>query len=133
MASAIPQLVRELEELRGLLRTRQPVLDGYLYQARIRCGRKACRCMSSAHRHSMWCLSYVRDGKSHTKTVPPSALPIVRECCERYRRLRRLRRHVTALADRLTAAIDQHIGTRAAQGWQRFEECKNASTSGTRT
>ena len=132
MPAPIRRLARELAELQSLLRVRRPVLDGYLYRARVRCGRKACRCMNSEHRHSMWCLSYQRDGRSHTRTVPPAALATVRESCARYRGLRRLRHDVAALAGQVTAAIDRHVRTQATRGWERFESAKNPDRCGGR-
>jgi len=99
-------------------------LDASLYQARIRCGRTGCRCMRSTHRHRMWCLSRVRDGKSLTRTVPEAALPEVRQLCAAHRELRAMRRELQRLAREAVALLDQHGRAMATRGWRRFEQLK---------
>ena len=124
MKKLLGSLCREAEGLAAAVRQGGPVLDAYLYQARMRCGKAACRCMDSGYRHRLWCLSYTSDGKSHTRTVPPGAVPEVRAMCEQYRRLRACRKRLLALAGEAAAALDRHVLLQAAQGWQRFEEAK---------
>jgi len=107
-----------------------PLLDAYLYQTHIRCGKSSCRCMNSEYRHSLWCLSYATDGKSHTRTVPKEAVPEVRALCEHYRQLRSHRKQVLSLTEKVVAAMDQHVKQHAADGWQRFEQLKARLRSG---
>jgi hypothetical protein len=80
--------------------------------------------MNSDYRHSLWCLSYVADGKSHTRTVPDEALPEIRAMCEHYRRLRGGRKQLLSLTDQIAAAVDEHIEQHAEQGWEHFEQIK---------
>jgi hypothetical protein len=118
-------LGREAEALAAAVRQGCPVLDAYLYQSSMRCGKAACRCMASDYRHRQWCLSYcTADGKSHTRTVPDEAVIEVREMCEQYRRLRAFRKRLLGLAEEVTAALDRHVQRQAAKGWQRFEQAK---------
>jgi len=124
MEKLLGSLCREVETLAVAVRQDAPILDAYLYEARMRCGKAACRCMDSDYRHRLWCLSYTADGKSHTRTVPPEAVPEVRAMCEQYRQMRACRRRLQALADEAAAALDRHVLIRTAQGWRRFEEAK---------
>lgn len=124
MEKLLGSVCRAAEGLAGAVRQGGPVLDAYLYQARMRCGKAACRCMSSEYRHRQWCLSYTMDGKSHTRTVPDGAVVEVRAMCERYRRLRASRKRLLALAGEAVAALDRQVRLQAAQGWRRFEEAK---------
>lgn len=124
MKKLLGSLCREAEGLATAVRQGGPVLDAYLYQARMRCGKATCRCMDSGYRHRLWCLSYTADGRSHTRTVPEGGVPEVRAMCEEYRRLRACRKRLLALAGEVAAALDGHVQQQAAQGWQRFEEAK---------
>lgn len=124
MKKLLGLLCREADGLAAAVRQGSPLLDAYLYQARMRCGKGACRCMDSDYRHRLWCLSYTADGRSHTRTVPEGAVPQVRAMCEQYRRLRACRKRLLGLAGELAAALDGHVRRQAAQGWQRFEEAK---------
>ena len=124
MKALIEALRREAAALVAADRQGGPVLDAYLYQTHIRCGKPSCRCMNTEYRHSLWCLSYVTDGKSHTRTVPEGAVPEVRALCEHYRRLRSHRKQVLSLTEEVVAAVDQHVKQHAADGWRRFEQLK---------
>jgi hypothetical protein len=119
-------LIRLAKRVAARLEGQAPTIDASLYRARIRCGRKACRCMRSTYRHGMWCLSRVRDGKSMTRTVPEPALAEVRKLCQAHRELRAMRRELPRLAREAMALLDQHGQALAKQGWRRFEQLKEA-------
>jgi hypothetical protein len=106
------------------------LLDAYLYESRIRCGKAGCRCMNSEHRHSLWCVSYSESGKSHTRTVPRDSLREVRSLCERYRALRDVRRRLLALVQEAVAEVDRRVEREAAAGWRRFEQMKACRRQG---
>jgi len=124
MTERIEAMIVEVDSLLEDVREERPLLDAYLYESRIRCGRSSCRCMTSEHRHSRWCLSYLESGKSHTRTVRHEALPEVRALCERYRVLRSRRKQLLARVEEVVAALDRHIEVRAAAGWDWFERLK---------
>ena len=124
MTERIEAMVVEVESLLEDVREATPLLDAYLYESRIRCGRPSCRCMSSEHRHSRWCLSYLESGKSRTRTVRKEAFPEVRALCERYRVLRSRRKQLLARVEEVVTALDRHIDVRAAAGRDRFERLK---------
>lgn len=119
-------LIRLAKRVAARIEGKALTIDASLYQARIRCGRKACRCMRSTYRHSMWCLSRVRDGKSMTRTVPEPSLAEVRKMCQAHRELRAMRRELQRLAREAVALLDQHGQAMAKQGWRRFEQMKEA-------
>jgi len=121
---AVESLAELARRLRDIIDGEEMALDASLYQARIRCGRKGCRCMRSAHRHGMWCLSHVKDGKSKTRTVPEKALAEVRGMCQAHRRLREARRELLNLARETGSLIDRHGMAMAKRGWRRFESIK---------
>jgi len=122
----IESLAKMAQQLSDMVDRGEMTLDGSLYQAEIHCGKEGCRCMRSAHRHRMWCLSYVRDGKSRTRTVPEAALAEVRRMCQAHRELRRARRDLLWLAREITRLLDRHGKAMAKRGWCRFEELKEA-------
>jgi len=124
MKEQVETLRKEIAALAAAVRRDDPLLNAYLYQTHMRCGKSGCRCMNSDYRHSLWCLSYVADGKSHTRTVPDEAVPEIRAMCEHYRRLRGGRKQLLSLAEQVAAAVDEHVEQRAEQGWERFEQIK---------
>lgn len=124
MERSIQALQKESKALRATIRRGGPLLDAYLYRTRIRCGKPGCRCVNPKYRHGLWCLSYVTDGKSHTRTVPDTAVPEVQALCDHYRRLRRHRKQVLLLTERVAAAVDRYVQRQATKGWQRFEALK---------
>jgi len=130
MEALIEALYKETAALVDAVRQGGPLLDAYLYQTHIRCGKPSCRCMNSEYRHGLWCLSYTTDGKSHTRTVRERDVPEVRALCDHYRRLRNYRKQVLSLTDEVVAAADQHIKQHAAEGWRHFEKLKARPRSG---
>lgn len=124
MKLQVEALRKEIAALTAAVRRDEPLLDAYLYQTHMRCGKSGCRCMKSDYRHSMWCLSYVADGKSRTRTVPDEAVSEIRAMCEHYRRLRGGRKQLLSLTEQVAAAVDEHVEQRAEQGWERFERIK---------
>jgi hypothetical protein len=123
-AELIQSLHQEATVLGAAIRPQKPLLDAYLYETHMRCGKSTCRCMNSKYRHSLWCLSYVTAGQSHTRTVPGGAVAEIRALCEQYRRLRACRKRLLTLAAEVAAAVDQHIDRHATTGWRRFEQLK---------
>jgi hypothetical protein len=121
---AVESLAALALRLRSLIDGEEIALDASLYEARIRCGRKGCRCMRTTHRHGMWCLSQVKDGKSRTRTVPQKALAEVRGMCQAHKRLREARRELLKLAMEAGRLIDRHGMAMAKKGWRRFEDIK---------
>jgi hypothetical protein len=82
------------EELGGLLDTllgRSPLLPGSLYEQKGRCGKPQCKCAQGPYRHRLWCLSFVEDGRSRTRTVPAAVRPTVAGLTAEYRRVRQAR------------------------------------------
>jgi len=129
MEKLIEALRKQARALIAAVRQGGPLLDAYLYQTHIRCGKSTCRCMSSDYRHRLWCLSYVTDHRSHTRTIPAGTVPEVRALCEQYRRLRTYRKRMLSLAEEVATAVDQHVEQHATEGWQRFEALKAPPSS----
>jgi len=124
MEKLLQSLRQAVTVLGATMHPAKPLLNAYLYEVKSRCGKPTCRCMNSEYRHSLWCLSYVADGQSHTRTVPEKAVPRVRAWCEQYRQLRACRKRLLALAEEVTAAVDRHVDRQAARGWRHFEQLK---------
>jgi hypothetical protein len=124
MEKLIEALRKETKALIAAIRQGAPLLDAYLYRTHIRCGKPTCRCMRSDYRHRLWCLSYVTDHRSHTRTIPTGTVPEVRVLCEQYRRLRAYRKRMLSLVEEVATAVDQHVEQHATEGWRRFAELK---------
>lgn len=137
MENVIEALQKEAKALIAAIRQGGPLLDAYLYQTHIRCGKPTCRCMRSDYRHPLWCLSYVTDRQSHTRTIPDGSVPEVRALCEEYQRLRTYRKRMLSLTEKVVTAVDQHVHQHAAKGWERLEQIKalprSRKTAGSKT
>lgn len=99
-----------------LAKHREYLVSGSFYLSRTRCGRKACKCMSSEYRHEHQCLSFIENGKSRTRTIPDGMISVINEQTVAYRKARALRREVAKLADEIVAAVDGVIASAAERG-----------------
>jgi len=107
------------EELGGLLDTllgRSPLFPGSLYEQKSRCGKPQCKCAQGSYRHRLWCLSFVEDGGSRTRTVPAAIRPAVEGLAAEYRRVRQARRRAAELFEALLAHADALAEARCRQG-----------------
>lgn len=89
------------------LRQVGPLVAASLCRRDVRCGNPHCRCASGA-KHTSWCLTFKRQGKTRTVHVPRDMVEEVRQWVKEHRRTRQLlaqisenslqiiRRHVTA-------------------------------------
>jgi hypothetical protein len=109
-------LVERAERLHELIASRGSLLAGSLYTARTRCGRKACKCMSSDYRHRNRCLSFYENGKSRTRTVPDPLIETVRDLTGAYRDAKARRRGIAKAARELLNAVDAAIAQAARRG-----------------
>ena len=107
------------EELGGLLDTllgRSLLFPGSLYEQKSRCGKPLCKCAQGPYRHRLWCLSFVEDGRSRTRTVPAAIRPAVEGLAAEYRRVRQARRRAAELFEALLAHADALADARCRQG-----------------
>ena len=107
------------EELGGLLDTlldRVPLFPGSLYEQKSRCGKPQCKCARGPYRHRQWCLSFVEDGRSRTRTVSAAVRPAVAALAAEYRRVRQARRRAAELFEALLAHADALAEARCRQG-----------------
>jgi len=100
----------------------EALLDAYLYVARVRCGRAACRCMRTDYRHETWCLSFTEDGRSRTLTVPQDWLPRIAAATGAYREARTLVREFGAAAQAAAEAVNDQVDVRIGAGRQLLAE-----------
>jgi len=106
----------ELGELLGALLDRSPLLPGSLYEQKSRCGKPRCKCAQGPYRHRLWCLSFVEDGRSRTRTVPAAVRPAVAGLTAEYRRERQARRRAVDVFEALVAHVDALAEARCRQG-----------------
>lgn len=122
IADRIQKVLDQISSLAEDLARSEPLLDGYLYRAKVRCGKESCRCMTSDTRHESWCISYVENGESRTRTVPLESLAIVRRMTDRYRRLRSARSELTKQAHAILKLVDASAEREVKEGRQAFQE-----------
>jgi len=67
------------------LRQVGPLVAASLCQRTVRCGNPQCRCASGA-KHSSWCLTFKREGRTRTVHVPRDLLQEVRQWVKEYHR-----------------------------------------------
>lgn len=109
-------LYEELGELLPTLLDRSPLFPGSLYEQKSRCGKPHCKCAQGPYRHRLWCLSFVEDGGSRTRTVPAAIRPAVAGLAAEYRRVRQARRRAAELFEALLAHADALAKARCRQG-----------------
>lgn len=119
------QKLRNLSEriasLTGAVLDRSPVFPGSVYESKSRCGKPQCKCATTDYRHRQWCLSYLEDGASRTRAVPPAIRLEVQAMAEEYRRLRRTEREVRKALDDLLAEWVRLREARCEAGRKRYE------------
>ena len=123
-ASRTRQEVRRLVEEVGVLAEavldRSPLFPGSLYEQKSLCGKPACKCARGPDRHRQWCLSFLEEGRSRTRVVPPALRPAVAELASRYREVRRARRRLAGLLADLLRKADALAEVRCREGRRRY-------------
>lgn len=113
-------LYEKLGELLPLLLGRSPLFPGSLYEQKSRCGKPQCKCAQGTYRHRLWCLSFVEEGQSRTRTVPAGVRPAVATLTADYRRVRQARRRAAELFQALLAHTDALVEARCREGRQAY-------------
>ena len=101
-----------------------PQAAAYLYEHKVRCGRAACRCATTAFRHRMWCVSFTEDGRSRTRVVPEEQWAQIHDMTQAYRRFRGARSQLKRLCDQLMAAVDAFGERQCGQGKASYERLR---------
>lgn len=122
ISDRIQAILKEILNLADNLVSVEPLLDGYLYCAKIRCGKRSCRCMTSSAYHETWCISYTEGGKSRTRTIPLESLAVVRRMTGRYRRLRVARSSLVKLSQSVLDLVDSQAEKELVSGRRIFKE-----------
>jgi len=123
-ASRTRQEVRRLVEEVGILAEavldRSPLFPGSLYEQKSQCGKPACKCARGPYRHRQWCVSFLEEGRSRTRVVPPAVRPAVAGLTGRYREVRRVRRRLAGLLADLLRKADALAEGRCREGRRRY-------------
>ena len=109
-------LYEELGKLLDAFLGRSPLFPGSLYEQKSCCGKPQCKCAQGPYRHRLWCLSFVEDGGSRTRTVPAAIRPTVAGLTAEYRRVRQARRRAGEFFEALLAHADALAEARCRQG-----------------
>ncbi len=83
-------LVRFLEELTPLLevlKSRDPMLKGYLVSTSVTCGTPGCRC-TEGEKHPAWVLRIPHGSTTRNRSIPEAAFRKLEPLTEEYRRFR---------------------------------------------
>lgn len=129
----IRTLYQQLAQPLDVVLDRQPQFAASLYEHKIKCGKPQCKCAKSkAYRHHMWCVSFLDQGRSKTRVVPPEQRARVRALTEAYRRSRDARREIKQLMQQLLDAADALGQAQRQQGYQRYQRLA-AKSPGART
>jgi len=116
----VRRLVEEVGELAEAFLDRSPLFPGSLYEQKSQCGKPACKCARGPYRHRQWCLSFLEEGRSRTRAVPPALRPAVAELASRYREVRRARRRLAGLLADLLSKADALAEGRCREGRRRY-------------
>lgn len=115
-------LRRMVTKTRSRIGSEEALLDAYLYVARVRCGKAACRCMRTDYRHEKWCISFMENGRSRTLTVPQDWLPQITRATNAYREARTLGRDFRSAAQAAADAVNERLSVRIGAGRQLLAE-----------
>ena len=100
---------------------RAPQFAASLYEHKIKCGKAQCKCAKiKAYRHHMWCVSFLDQGQSKTRVVPPDQRAGVEDLTRAYGRSRDARRQIQQLAHQLLDAVDALGQAQCHQGYKRY-------------
>jgi hypothetical protein len=87
-----------------------PLVAASLCQRAVRCGNPQCRCASGA-KHSSWCLTFKRQGKTRTVHVPRDLVEEVRQWVKEYQRTKQL---LSQISDQGLQIIRRHVRAQRA-------------------
>jgi len=118
----INALYQQLGQPIEVVLDRQPQFAASLYEHKIKCGKAQCKCAkSTTYRHHMWCVSFVDQGRSKTRVVPPEQRARVQDLTQAYRRSRDARREIKQLMQQLLDAVHALGQAQRQQGYQRYK------------
>jgi hypothetical protein len=87
-----------------------PLVAASLCQRPVRCGNPQCRC-ARGEKHSSWCLTFKRQGKTRTVHVPKVLVEEVRQWVKEYQRTKQL---LTQISEQSLQIIRRHVGAQRA-------------------
>ena len=92
------------------LRQVGPLVAASLCHRAVRCGNPQCRC-ASGEKHSSWCLTFKRQGKTRTVHVPRDLVEEVRQWVKEYRRTKQI---VAQISDQSVQIIRRYVRAQRA-------------------
>jgi hypothetical protein len=92
------------------LREVGPLVAASLCRRAVRCGNPQCRCASGA-KHTSWCLTFKRQGKTRTVHVPRDLVEEVRTWVKEYQRAKQL---VGQISEQSLQIIRRYVGAQRA-------------------
>ena len=92
------------------LREIGPLVAASLCQRAVRCGNPQCRC-ARGEKHSSWCLTFKRQGKTRTVHVPRNLIEEVRQWVKEYHRTKQL---LAQISEQSVQIIRRHVGDQRA-------------------
>jgi len=92
------------------LREIGPLVAASLCQRAVRCGNPQCRC-ARGEKHSSWCLTFKRQGKTRTVHVPRNLIEEVRQWVKEYHRTKQL---LAQISEQYVQIIRRHVGDQRA-------------------
>jgi len=113
--------LQQLATLTEVALARSPLFPASLYHLKSRCGKPQCKCAKTSYRHEQWCVSFLEDGASRTRTVPPGLRAEVRKMTEDYRQFRQAERGLRHILDELIAEMEKMREVRCKAGRRRYE------------
>jgi len=116
MGSLYQQIGSELE----VVMDRRPLFAGWVYEQQTKCGKAQCKCAKTSYRHRLWCVSFVEDGRSRTRVVPPEVRSDLQKLTTDYREFRHTRRQLVKEFEELLTLVDRLGRARCQEGEKRY-------------
>ncbi len=129
LSSLRQQLARAQQLLPGLLEVcfeRTPLLPGFLYTLRRKCGKPSCHC-TRGHLHESTILSYRGQGRSQNISPASEHLDALRTMTGHYRQCRQARVQLRRWFAQLLGLVDALQAERVGLGNAQFRQLRAAS------
>jgi hypothetical protein len=98
--------INELKSVSGVFMSDTPVIKGYVYELKTKCGKKTCAC-ARGEVHCRWVVSEIKEVGKQLKVIPKGEVVKMKIMAERYRKIRKGRARVVVVSREMLKLIDE--------------------------
>lgn len=97
--------INEIKSVSGVLMSDKPVIRGYVYELKTKCGKKTCACYRG-DLHCRWVVSEIKEIGRRLRVIPKGGVVEMKIMAERYRKIRKARASVVVVSREMIKLID---------------------------